>query len=481
MELEAAGDPAEQRSLRAGGGKRDAHPRGGLGDAGGNLEQAQAQGRELGAGERLGPGDCITHRQHQPVGGGVQHQAHLVGQGRPTTGAIRGKLALVELDQVLRLAPGTVERVVEPLGAAAGEAGHHAAYVQTQGGGLDPGRDPAFAAPGSGAVAGLGVAAQHRRFCLGAADPDIVGRRLEQPGQHGVAGQAEDEVHAVGLAPRHHLGTAVVAIAADRQPRGGPVAADAAHQAPEVAAHLDATGRPARAQNHRDRARGGDVVDVDGHEAALVVMRVEQRELLVAMHHIHRVVDVQRHRFGRPEIAGAVEIDHGVAQAHDLAQGGRILAARHGGLGAQVASAVGQAPAGELEARVGAQVVEVVGVLVATGDGEHAGSQDVGDAVGHQRRVARIGDQPGQAPGHAQAALGGGQKHDAAVRRHAAAIEGSGELLAADGWKEEGCGRIIGHGGCGAARLWVLVGLDTRSVNAISSLRDTRRRIPAMP
>jgi hypothetical protein len=29
--------------------------------------------------------------------------------------------------------------------------------------------------------------------------------------------------------------------------------------------------------------------------------------------------------------------------------------------------------------------------------------------------------------------------------------------------------------------LWVLVGLDTRSVNAISSLRDTRRRIPAMP
>jgi len=118
---------------------------------------------------------------------------------------------------------------------------------------------------------------------------------------------------------------------------------------------------------------------------------------------------------------------------------------------------------------------------MAAGDGEHAGAQDVGDAVGHQRRVARISDQPGQSPRHAQATLGGGQKHDAAVRRHAAAIEGGGELLAADGWKEEGCGRIIGHGGCGAARLWVLVGLDTRSVNAISSLRDTRRRIPAMP
>ena len=77
-ELQAVGDHAEQRGLGAAGGKRDAHPCGGLGDAGGDLEQAQRG--ELGGGERLRPGDGVAHRQHQPVGGGVQHEAHLVGQ-----------------------------------------------------------------------------------------------------------------------------------------------------------------------------------------------------------------------------------------------------------------------------------------------------------------------------------------------------------------------------------------------------------------
>lgn len=61
---------------------------------------------------------------------------------------------------------------------------------------------------------------------------------------------------------------------------------------------------------------------------------------------------------------------------------------------AQVMVAVGQASAGELEAGGGAQVVEVVGILVAASDGEHAGSQDVGDAVRHEQRIARIGNQP---------------------------------------------------------------------------------------
>lgn len=99
-------------------------------------------------------------------------------------------------------------------------------------------------------------------------------------------------------------------------------------------------------------------------------------------------------------------------------------------------------------------MVEVVGVLVAAGDGEHARAQDVGDAVGHQRRVARVGDQPGEAPGHAQAALGGGQQQDAAIGRQATAIEGRGDLLASDGWQGKRQGRIVGHGGCGALRSW---------------------------
>ena len=51
--------------------------------------------------------------------------------------------------------------------------------------------------------------------------------------------------------------------------------------------------RLARPQHHGDRPRGG-VVDMDRQEAALVVVRIEQRQLLVAVHHIDGVVDVER-------------------------------------------------------------------------------------------------------------------------------------------------------------------------------------------
>jgi len=81
---------------------------------------------------------------------------------------------------------------------------------------------------------------------------------------------------------------AVVAVAADRQARGRPVASDAAHQAAQMPAHLLARRRPAWTQQDHDRPGGLDVVDVDGQEAALATVAVEQRELLVAMHHVAR-------------------------------------------------------------------------------------------------------------------------------------------------------------------------------------------------
>ncbi len=98
-------------------------------------------------------------------------------------------------------------------------------------------------------------------------------------------------------------------------------------------------------------------------------MRVEQRELLMPMDDIDGVVDVQRHGARRTGIAGAIKIDHRVGQAHDLAQIRCVFPARYGRLRAQVATTVGQTPAGELEAGIGAQMIEVVGVLVAAGDG----------------------------------------------------------------------------------------------------------------
>jgi len=85
-------------------------------------------------------------------------------------------------------------------------------------------------------------------------DLNVVGSLLEQSAQHGVAGQTEDVIDSVGFTSRHHLGAAIMAIAADRQTPGRPVTADPAHQTPHMAADLVARRRLAGPQQDGDRA-----------------------------------------------------------------------------------------------------------------------------------------------------------------------------------------------------------------------------------
>ena len=198
------------------------------------------------------------------------------------------------------------------------------------------------------------------------------------------------------------------------------------------------------------------------------------------VHDIGRVVDVERDGGGWPGVAGAIEVDHGVGHAHHLAQGRHVLPARHRRLRAQVGAAVGQAVAGQLEGRIAAQVVEVVGVCVAAGDGEDARAQDVIDAVGDEGGVARVGDQVRQLHRDPQLLLHHAEQQDATVGGDAPAVEGGGQFLAADGWKIKRRDRIVAHGGCGSMRWRGQDGFDTQSLNAFSILRDTRQPIPAM-
>jgi len=143
-----------------------------------------------------------------------------------------------------------------------------------------------------------------------------------------------------------------------------------------------------------------------------------------------------------------MDVDRGAHQSDHLAQGGRVLPARHGGLRWQVAPGVGQAPAGELQARVSAQAIEVVGVLVVAGDGQHAGTQDVGQRVPHPCRVTRVRDPGCQPPCQVQPPLGRREQQDATIGREAAAVESGDKLLAPDGWQRKRQGRIIVQGGC---------------------------------
>src|SRR6516164_8904391 len=107
----------------------------------------------------------------------------------------------------------------------------------------------------------------------------------------------------------------------------------------------------------------------------------------------------------------------------------------------------GPYPAGELERWIGPQMIEVVGVLVAAADREHASAEHIDKAVHDPRRVAPIREHPGQIVGQAETPLGHRQKHHAPVRGQATAIEGSCDFLGLNGWKREWQNRIIGHAG----------------------------------
>ena len=112
-------------------------------------------------------------------------------------------------------------------------------------------------------------------------------------------------------------------------------------------------------------------------------------------------------------------------------------------------SRIGQPPAGKLERWILAQMIEVVRVLIAAGDGENARAKDAVQRMGDQQWIARIGDNGGEFVRQSQPALGLPQQHHAGVRGNASAVECGGDLLAANGWKRKRQKAIFNHGGCG--------------------------------
>ena len=60
----------------------------------------------------------ITDIQKQPVGGGVQNEAELIGKRRAAAGAVRSRLRFVLLDQILGLPAPAVERCINVLNIA---------------------------------------------------------------------------------------------------------------------------------------------------------------------------------------------------------------------------------------------------------------------------------------------------------------------------------------------------------------------------
>jgi hypothetical protein len=99
-------------------GKRKANAACGFDDTGSDFQEAKTQRHELGCGQFPGFGNRVAHRQLQPISGGVENEADLIGGRRTAAGAIGGELRLMQLDQIFGLASRAIQAVVGPLGLA---------------------------------------------------------------------------------------------------------------------------------------------------------------------------------------------------------------------------------------------------------------------------------------------------------------------------------------------------------------------------
>jgi hypothetical protein len=174
---------------------------------------------------------------------------------------------------------------------------------------------------------------------------------------------------------------------------------------------------------------------------------VEQRELLAAMHRVAGVVDVEHDAPGDIGEAIAEQLDHGGHHPLERGRAWQVLEPAHGRLRAQVRPALGQAPDGHLERRVGAQRIAVVGVRAAGRDQQHPEADHLRCAVAHPLRCPRVGEAAREPLGDPEPALDLRQRQHAGIRGQAAAVEGGVHALAGDGGRAGSNHGTLHHGG----------------------------------
>ena len=235
-------------------------------------------------------------------------------------------------------------------------------------------------------------------------------------------------------------------VAAQRDPGPRPVHLDPSDQPADMASQLGPRRRLASAQQHCHRSSCRGVVNVDRQEAACPIVAIPQRQLLAAVDDIDRLVDVERHHVRRRGIAGTIEIDHDAHHPHQLACRWCILPAAHRRLAGKTDSRAGQLACRQLEARIVAQQVKVVGILIAAGDRQHPCLQHVAQTMDNTALIAGVGDAAGQSPGNTHPSFCLGQQQHPAVRRQPPAIKSRSNFLAANGWESKRNNSIINHG-----------------------------------
>jgi hypothetical protein len=200
---------AQDRLIRAGGGQADPDTLLEFINAGGDLDQAQAEGVELGGAPGRPLGQGRLERPDQPVRRGVQEQAELVGRRPAARGAVGRQVPLIGFDVVRHLATGTVGPLIQALAPAGGEVGHDEADIDALVARFDADDDAPDPRPAFGAIVEFGEAAdlRLRRQCRiggrgrGLAVQSGLGQGSGAPMKGFGAGQAEAVAVSLVLAP----------------------------------------------------------------------------------------------------------------------------------------------------------------------------------------------------------------------------------------------------------------------------------------
>ena len=229
---------------------------------------------------------CRAKRRHEHGGERREPQAELVRRHRCRRGAVGEEVELLLFDPVLHLAAGAVDPLVEGLGVDRPpfQRGDDKPRVGALGQVLGlPDHPPPTAPAVPGAVAEVLVAAGRFAgllvFVLGPGHGD--GKRLDQPA---VAGEAEDAIDPVRLAPRHQRLAGETAVSAKHDPDPRPTRADPRNDPPDF---LDGAGRgvDVGAPELR-REQVATAEDVKRQVAVAVVVTVEEAAFLVAVQRI---------------------------------------------------------------------------------------------------------------------------------------------------------------------------------------------------
>ena len=89
------------------------------------------------------------------------------------------------------------------------------------------------------------------------------------------------------------------------------------------------------------------------------------------------------------------------------------------------------------------QRIEIVGILIAARDRQHAGAQNIVEIMDDGALVAPVGNATGKGGGQSHPSLGLRQEQDATVRGEPPAFERRRHLLVANCWRREARRAII--------------------------------------